>query len=186
MPARHGWSELRSRPAVDMVMNGNCLLATARVMNHLGADWALLDRNLSTVHDVDAHAPDQVQEPVTHSWYDYSGGKEQGLHPYDGETNLNYTGPKPPYELDVDQGCSWLKSPLWKGKEILRVKVRCAWAPVPFAAIDSQECTDLRRSPALPYTPSRNGRGTCRDSRALARQQLRHPLGRHPSHQPTP
>ena len=43
-------------------------------------------------------------------------GKTEGLHPYDGETDLNYTGPKPPYEqLDVEQSYSWLKSPRWKG-----------------------------------------------------------------------
>jgi hydrogenase large subunit len=54
---------------------------------------------------------------VAHSWYDYEGGKEQGLHPYQGETRLNYTGPKPPYaHLDVEQSYSWLKSPRWRGR----------------------------------------------------------------------
>ncbi len=77
---------------------------------------AILGRDLSTIHDVDLHDPAQIQEFVAHSWYDYSGGKEAGLHPYDGETNLNYTGPKPPYkQLDVEQSYSWLKSPRWKG-----------------------------------------------------------------------
>ncbi|MGB5179004.1 MAG: nickel-dependent hydrogenase large subunit, partial [Gammaproteobacteria bacterium] len=51
-----------------------------------------------------------------HSWYDYEGGKDEGLHPYDGETRLNYSGPTPPYErLDVEQSYSWLKSPRWRG-----------------------------------------------------------------------
>jgi hydrogenase large subunit len=77
----------------------------------------ILDRDLSTVHEIDLHAPDQIQEYVGHSWYDYSGGKDQGLHPYDGETALNYTGPVPPYDhLDVEQSYSWLKSPRWQGK----------------------------------------------------------------------
>ncbi|OOZ40478.1 hydrogenase [Solemya pervernicosa gill symbiont] len=77
----------------------------------------ILDRDLSTIHPVDMQNADEIQEFVSHSWYDYSGGKEEGLHPYDGETNLNYTGPKPPYShLDVDQSYSWLKSPRWKGK----------------------------------------------------------------------
>jgi hydrogenase large subunit len=41
----------------------------------------------------------------------------QGLHPHEGETKLNYTGPAPPYEqLDVDGAYSWLKSPRWRGK----------------------------------------------------------------------
>jgi hydrogenase large subunit len=77
---------------------------------------AILGRDLSTIHDVDLNAMDEVQEYVAHSWYDYENGKEVGLHPYDGETKLNYSGPKPPYKhLDVEQSYSWLKSPRWKG-----------------------------------------------------------------------
>jgi hydrogenase large subunit len=79
----------------------------------------ILDRNLSTIHPVDLHARDQIQEFVAHSWYDYSSGKESGLHPYDGETRLNYSGPKPPYQhLDTAESYSWLKSPRWKGKAV--------------------------------------------------------------------
>ena len=38
-------------------------------------------------------------------------------HPFDGETNPKYSGPKPPYEfLDVDKKYSWLKSPRYHGK----------------------------------------------------------------------
>ncbi|MGD2056528.1 MAG: nickel-dependent hydrogenase large subunit [Gammaproteobacteria bacterium] len=77
---------------------------------------AILNRDLSTIHDVDMNAADEIQEYVARSWYDYQGGKQQGLHPYDGETSLHYDGPPPPYEyLDVDQSYSWLKSPRWKG-----------------------------------------------------------------------
>jgi hydrogenase large subunit len=77
---------------------------------------AILNRDLSKVYEVDLNAEDQIQEFIAHSWYDYSGGKEKGLHPYVGETKLNYSGPKPPYEhLDVEQSYSWLKSPRWKG-----------------------------------------------------------------------
>ena len=77
----------------------------------------ILDRDLSTVHDVDMNDADQINEYVAHSWYDYSGGKNAGLHPYQGETSLNYTGPTPPYQhLDVEQSYSWLKSPRWRGK----------------------------------------------------------------------
>ena len=85
--------------------------------SYLIPSGVILNRDLSTIHDVDMNAADQIQEYVAHSWYKYSGGKEQGLHPYDGETELNYTGPKPPYEhLDVEQSYSWLKSPRWKGQ----------------------------------------------------------------------
>ncbi len=79
----------------------------------------ILGRDLSRVHDIDVHDKAQIREFVSHSWYDYSGGKDQALHPYEGETKLNYTGPKPPYEqLDVDQSYSWLKSPRWNGKSM--------------------------------------------------------------------
>ena len=85
--------------------------------SYLIPSGVILDRDLSTIHELDINATDQIQEYVSHSWYDYSGGKEQGLHPYEGETTLNYTGPKPPYEhLDVDKSYSWLKSPRWKGR----------------------------------------------------------------------
>ncbi len=79
----------------------------------------ILDRDLSKVHELDMNAADEIQEYVAHSWYDYSVGKEKGLHPYEGETTFDYTGPKPPYEhLDVDKSYSWLKSPRWKGKPV--------------------------------------------------------------------
>jgi hydrogenase large subunit len=77
---------------------------------------AILNRDLTNIHDVDMNAADEIQEYVSHSWYDYDGGKNGGLHPYDGETSLNYSGPVPPYEqLDVEQSYSWMKSPRWKG-----------------------------------------------------------------------
>ncbi|KAA3628044.1 MAG: nickel-dependent hydrogenase large subunit [Proteobacteria bacterium] len=80
---------------------------------------AILDRDLSTIHPVDLNDASEIQEFVSRSWYDYSGGKDKGLHPYDGETVLNYTGPKPPYtQLDVDQSYSWMKSPRWKGRSM--------------------------------------------------------------------
>jgi hydrogenase large subunit len=76
----------------------------------------ILDRNLNEVLPVDGKDPMQVQEYVTHSWYDYAEGDAAGKHPWDGETTLHYTGPKPPYEqLEVAQKYSWLKTPRWKG-----------------------------------------------------------------------
>ncbi len=79
----------------------------------------ILNRDLSRIEPVDLNDPDQIQEFVSHAWYDYADGKERGLHPYEGETALNYTGPKPPYaQLDVEQGYSWLKSPRWRGMPV--------------------------------------------------------------------
>ncbi|MGD0428839.1 MAG: nickel-dependent hydrogenase large subunit [Candidatus Acidiferrales bacterium] len=72
----------------------------------------ILNRDLTTVHPVDTV---NVSEYVSHSWYDYSSGDQSGKHPYDGETNPKYSGPKPPYEfLDVNEKYSWLKSPRYQ------------------------------------------------------------------------
>ncbi len=79
----------------------------------------ILDRDLSKIHEVDLNAEDQIQEYVAHSWYKYQDGKDKGLHPYQGETEFDYTGPQPPYEhLDTDKDYSWMKSPRWRGKAV--------------------------------------------------------------------
>jgi hydrogenase large subunit len=66
-------------------------------------------RDLKNYKDVDYS---NIKEYVTHSYYRYSSGDEKGLHPFEGETVLNYTGPKPPYEyLNVESKYSWLKAP---------------------------------------------------------------------------
>ncbi len=76
----------------------------------------IMNRNLNEVVDIDLSDPEQIQEYISHSWYDYSGGDEQGLHPWKGETKLNYSGPKPPYDyLNVEEKYSWMKTPRWKG-----------------------------------------------------------------------
>ncbi|MGH9646471.1 MAG: nickel-dependent hydrogenase large subunit [Bryobacteraceae bacterium] len=75
---------------------------------------AVFGRDLGTVHPVD---PAKITEFVSHSWYEYSSGDNDGKHPYQGETNPKYTGPKPPYDhLDVDKKYSWLKAPRYDGK----------------------------------------------------------------------
>lgn len=80
----------------------------------------ILDRDLTTIHPVDLTANGEIQEYISHSWYQYKDGNQQGLHPWQGETELNYKargGPQPPYkQLNVDQGYSWMKSPRWKNK----------------------------------------------------------------------
>jgi len=77
----------------------------------------VLDRDLSKVHKVDPKDKDGIKEYIAHSWYEYSKGDQEGLHPWEGETKLKYTGPKPPYKfLDTDKKYSWLKTPRWKGK----------------------------------------------------------------------
>lgn len=98
----------------DLPVNG-----IADVSGYKFPRGAILGRNLSEVHEVDPKDPSGIREEVTNSWYDYSNGDGSGLHPWEGETKLNYTGPKPPYEhLNVDEPYSWLKTPRWKGHAV--------------------------------------------------------------------
>ena len=77
----------------------------------------ILNRDLSKVHDVD-HRGDQIEEFVNNSWYEnYNEGQDKGRHPWEGETNIKYSGPKPPYtHLNVEEKYSFIKTPRWKGK----------------------------------------------------------------------
>ncbi|MEJ2051715.1 MAG: nickel-dependent hydrogenase large subunit, partial [Calditrichota bacterium] len=78
------------------------------------ARGVVLDRNLSEVQEVNGADPEQIKEYVTHSWYKYPNNNES-LQPWDGITDLNYTGPKPPYDqLNVEDKYSWIKTPRWK------------------------------------------------------------------------
>lgn len=78
----------------------------------------ILNGNLNEIHDIDLKDPTHVQEFIDHSWYEYEGKNEkEGLHPWDGQTNLKYTGPKAPYKtLNKEEKYSWIKSPRWKGQ----------------------------------------------------------------------
>ena len=76
----------------------------------------ILNRDLSNIIVPDPRDLERMQEFVGHSWYEYRDGDEAGLHPWNGETKFDYTGPEPPYEeLEVEQKYSWLKAPRWNG-----------------------------------------------------------------------
>ncbi len=76
---------------------------------------AILNRDLSKVYDVNGKDDNEIREYISHSWYQYSVGDKTGLHPWKGETEFNFTGPKPPFEeLNVEGKYSWLKTPRWK------------------------------------------------------------------------
>ncbi|MDY6993652.1 MAG: nickel-dependent hydrogenase large subunit, partial [Pseudomonadota bacterium] len=86
--------------------------------NYLLPAGVILNRDLTTIHELDLNDTTQIEEYVNRSWYQYSVGKDKGLHPYQGETQLEYTGPKPPYqELDLEREYSWLKSPRWRNPQ---------------------------------------------------------------------
>lgn len=82
---------------------------------------AIINGDLSKVHDVDLRDLNQIQEFVDHSWYTYPEGK-QGLHPWEGVTEQAYelpegsVGTKTKFEWLGDKGkYSWIKSPRWNG-----------------------------------------------------------------------
>ncbi|HEY7700194.1 MAG TPA: nickel-dependent hydrogenase large subunit, partial [Vicinamibacteria bacterium] len=69
----------------------------------------VFDKNLGSPEPLDMQ---KIREYVAHSYYEYGGGDDVGLHPFQGETQPRYTGPAPPYEfLDTEGKYSWLKSP---------------------------------------------------------------------------
>lgn len=74
----------------------------------------ILGKDLSKVHPVDQQ---KIAEYVDHSWFEYSGGQGKGAHPFNGETEAKYSGPKPPYKnLDTERKYSWVKSPRYEEK----------------------------------------------------------------------
>jgi len=79
------------------------------------ARGALLNRDLSTVYPVNPRDSQEIKEYIAHSWYNYKDGDSVGLHPWAGETNIAYSGPKPPFEsLEGYDKYSFLKTPRWK------------------------------------------------------------------------
>jgi hydrogenase large subunit len=71
------------------------------------------DRNVTAVEPYDHQG---VAEFIHSSWYEYSGGGEQGLHPYQGETKPRYTGPPTPWTfLQEHDKYTWMKAPRYNG-----------------------------------------------------------------------
>jgi hydrogenase large subunit len=74
----------------------------------------ILNKDLSKVLPLDQT---KITEYVTHSWYKYTDGDQATKHPWDGETQPNYTGPQPPYDfLNTDGKYSWIKAPRYDGQ----------------------------------------------------------------------
>ena len=89
--------------------------------NMLMPGGAILDGDLSQVHEVDLRDPQQIQEFVTHSWYRYPD-ESRGLHPWEGVTEPNFElgpnakGTKTRIEqLDENAKYSFIKAPRWRG-----------------------------------------------------------------------
>ncbi len=73
----------------------------------------IVGKNLNEVLPYDEA---KIREYISHSWYEYEGGDEVGLHPFEGETTARYTGPQPPWEYLQDQEkYTWMKAPRYDG-----------------------------------------------------------------------
>ncbi len=76
---------------------------------------AILNRDLSHVYPVNAKDKQEIKEYIASSWYTYQGGDHVSLHPWEGETDIKYSGPQPPFEsLEGYEKYSFLKTPRWK------------------------------------------------------------------------
>ncbi|GHT81065.1 uptake hydrogenase large subunit [Betaproteobacteria bacterium] len=82
---------------------------------------AIINGDLTTVHEIDLADSGQVQEFVSHSWYKYAD-ESKGLHPWDGETTPHYDpgtnirGTRTRVEsFDESAKYSWVKAPRWRG-----------------------------------------------------------------------
>ncbi len=89
--------------------------------NLLMPSGAVINGNLKEVHEIDLRNPDEIQEFIPHSWYDYPDGAK-GLHPWDGVTQPNFQlgpnakGTKTNIEqIDENAKYSWIKAPRWRG-----------------------------------------------------------------------
>ena len=78
---------------------------------------AIIDGQLEDIQEVDLRDPEHVREFTDHAWYDDAEREDgDGRHPWEGRTDLNYTGPQPPFDqLDTDARYSWVKAPRYKG-----------------------------------------------------------------------
>nr|WP_041644081.1 nickel-dependent hydrogenase large subunit [Azoarcus olearius] len=82
---------------------------------------AIINGDLSKIHEVDLRDPEEIQEFVSHSWYKYAD-ETKGLHPWDGVTEPNFVlgkntkGTKTNVQSFDEEGkYSWIKSPRWRG-----------------------------------------------------------------------
>jgi hydrogenase large subunit len=84
----------------------------------------ILGGNWDEIHPIDPRDPEQVQEFVSHSWYQYAD-ETKGLHPWDGVTEPHYElGAKTKGtrtaidQIDESAKYSWIKAPRWRGHAV--------------------------------------------------------------------
>ncbi len=79
----------------------------------------VMNAKVTDIHPEDFKDPEVLTEGTKHSWYKDNGD----LHPWEGKTEPEYTGPKVGTkshweQLDEKGKYSWIKTPLWRGKMV--------------------------------------------------------------------
>ena len=95
----------------------NLLIRSNGVVENFGQ--GLANAQFFEIKPEDLKDNSTIAEGVEHAWYEYPEHKD--LHPWDGVTKPNYTGPKtgtPTMWETLNEGgkYSWLKTPKWRGK----------------------------------------------------------------------
>ncbi len=117
----------------------------------------ILNKNLAEVLPLDPADTNQIQEQIPHSWYKYPDGAKS-LHPWEGVTEPNYTGPKPPFaQLDENGGYSFVKAPRWQGHAmevgpLARVLVGFASGRDEFKEVVTEALGRLKLTPAALFS----------------------------------
>ena len=115
----------KTEPSVMKPMGVKNFMAHEEFMvgrgEYLFESGVIMNGDLSEVFDIDE---DKITEDATHSWYK----NDKPLHPYDGETEPNYTGfingqsigpdgkNTPTKLIDESEKYSWIKSPRYNGE----------------------------------------------------------------------
>ena len=74
----------------------------------------VMNKDLSKVVPFDQAG---ITEQIHSAWYEYEGGNDKALHPWEGETKAAYTGPDAPWTyLQDEKKYTWMKAPRYNGK----------------------------------------------------------------------
>ena len=97
----------------------NLLIRCNGVVENFGS--GVMNAKYTEVKGEDVSSQDGFTESVEHAWYKYAGGDSKEIHPWEGETEPSFTGPKVGtptewQELNEQGKYSWLKTPKWRGK----------------------------------------------------------------------
>ena len=135
----------------------------------------VLNKDLSKVIPFDQAG---VTEQIHSAWYEYEGGSDKALHPWDGETKAAYTGPPAPWTyLQDEKKYTWMKAPRYDGRPmevgpLSRMLVGYAAGQPDIKELVTQTLTTLNVGPAALF--STLGRTAARGMESVLWARLMH------------